>query len=72
MGKTDVDKLREVYDRMDKNDDGTVTYHELKQCIMESQGCTDDEADGILHVSPILLLSTFHLDTYNYCFFFKV
>ena len=51
MGKTNIDKLREVYDRMDKNEDGTLSYHELKTCIMESQSCSDDEADGILHVS---------------------
>ena len=51
MSKVSKEKLREVYDEMDTNDDGTVSYHELKNLVMRAMNCSDDEADGIVHVS---------------------
>ena len=51
MSKVSREKLREVYDQMDKNDDNTLSYHELKACIMKATGCSDDDADIALLVS---------------------
>ncbi len=49
-GKVSKATLKEIYERMDKNHDGTVDYHELKLMIMEAMCCSDDKADSILHV----------------------
>ncbi len=43
-------QLQEAFNKMDQNGDGTATYQEIKQCLMDTCGFSDTEAIDVLEV----------------------